>query len=181
MSKSFWMNASNFVGEATKGSNWQLSKIIREAPFWNAFFSNRHWIALIVFTPTPCSCTMRQFLGPYYFLSDGRNDIRNESVRFSAYVPVWRDRFSKILHTSAVCTGFGSNAYLLFAARLLPLGLQDCTIHFSILPSYCYFKQDKVNTADSAFISLIILLISHINSQVGQGGKDGLVWSLLER
>ena len=46
------------------------------------------------------------------------------------------------LHTSTVCTsfgGFGSNAYLLFAARLLLLGLHNCYIHFLILPSYCYF------------------------------------------
>ena len=42
------------------------------------------------------------------------------------------------LHTSTVCTsfgGFGSNAYLLFAARLLLLGLQNCTLSFS-LPFY---------------------------------------------
>ena len=36
-------------------------------------------------------------------------------------------------------------------------------------------KQDKVNTADSAFIFLIIQ--SQINGQVGQVGEDGLVWS----
>ena len=34
-------------------------------------------------------------------------------------------------------------------------------------------EQDKVNSADSAFI----LLKVKINGQVGQGGEDGLVWS----
>ena len=38
-------------------------------------------------------------------------------------------------------------------------------------------KQDKVNNADSAFIFLIILLISQNQWLVGQGGVDGLVWS----
>ena len=33
-------------------------------------------------------------------------------------------------------------------------------------------KQDKVNSADSAFILLIIL-----SQKFGQGGEDGLVWS----
>ena len=38
------------------------------------------------------------------------------------------------LHTSTVCTsfgGFGSNAYLLFAARLLLLGLKNFILSFS--------------------------------------------------
>ena len=35
-------------------------------------------------------------------------------------------------------------------------------------------EQDKVNTADSAFIFLIIQ--SQINGQVGQGRDEGLVW-----
>ena len=39
-------------------------------------------------------------------------------------------------------------------------------------------RQDKVNTADSAFMFLIILSLSvKINGYVGQGGEDGLVWS----
>ena len=37
--------------------------------------------------------------------------------------------------------------------------------------------QDKVNTADCAFIFLIILLISQNNGQVSQGGEEGLAWS----
>ena len=45
------------------------------------------------------------------------------------------------LHTSTVCTsfgGFGSNACLLFAARLSLFGLQNCYISFCILQSHCY-------------------------------------------
>ena len=42
-------------------------------------------------------------------------------------------------------------------------------------------KQDKVNTADSAFIFLIfsksIMKKVKINGQVGQGEEDCLVWS----
>ena len=38
-------------------------------------------------------------------------------------------------------------------------------------------KQDNINTADSAFIFLIILLISQRNGQVGQGREQGLVLS----
>ena len=39
-------------------------------------------------------------------------------------------------------------------------------------------EQDKVNTADSAFIFLIILFFGQWSSgQVGQGREDGLDWS----
>ena len=47
----------------------------------------------------------------------------------------------KTLHTGTVCTsfgGFGSNACLLFAARLSLFGLQNCYISFCILQSHCY-------------------------------------------
>ena len=45
------------------------------------------------------------------------------------------------LHTGTVCTSFGgcgSNACLLFAARLSLFGLQNCYISFCILQSHCY-------------------------------------------
>ena len=56
---------------------------------------------------------------------------------------------------------------------------------FHLLPSCVNFlqKQDKVNTADSAFIFLIIFLISkdRWTGWSGQRRWSCLVWSLLER
>ena len=72
------------------------------------------------------------------------------------------------------------SVFLSFSGVLCPSWVSIILVGLDRMKEYLNVKQkqDKVITADSAFIFLIIQSQNH-NGQVGQGREDGLVWSFL--